>query len=156
MVEPLAQRLDDLIHFRTADRQRRRGQHAVSRGAHDEAVCQAMVAHRGSDIVGLRKTFACRLVGRYLQAAHQADIDSLAHQFVVLKAFPALRKIRADIVAHPLHQPFGLDDAEIFKRCGGADGVAGIGETMIEVTDLRQHHFRHPIRDDDAAYRQIT
>ncbi|MNT32013.1 hypothetical protein D3C72_1678730 [compost metagenome] len=75
---------------------------------------------------------------------------------MVLKAFPALRKIGADIVAHPLHQPFGLDDAEIFKRCGGADGVAGIGETMIEVTDLRQHHVRHPIRDDDAAYRQIT
>lgn len=122
VIEPLAQRLDDLVNFRPADRQRRRGQHSVASRTHHKPVCKAMVAHFGSDVVRFGETSARRLVGGYLQAAHQADIHRLTHQFVVIEAFPALRKIRADIVAHPLHQTLIFDDAKVFKRCGSADG----------------------------------
>src|SRR4051794_29642815 len=82
-VKAAASETDQLVDFGVADHQRRRDNHAVAYGAHDQALAEAELAADQARVALLGEGRKRALVRDQLQRSHEAEAARLADQRVI-------------------------------------------------------------------------
>ncbi|CAM2138111.1 hypothetical protein PT2222_100124 [Paraburkholderia tropica] len=155
-VDGLLRLRHDFVDLAARDDERRREQHAVAGGAHDEVAVEAEVAADRAHVAAVREALARLRVFGELQTGHQTRARNVADDRMIREGLAQLLlEVRTRIGLHALDDLLVAQQLQVRDGHGGGHRMTRVREAVIEVAVLDQR-LGHAVVKAHRAHRHIT